>query len=398
MKDSTLQDKVLKLSTLVGNTPIRKLWLTPQRFIYMKEEGKNPAGSIKDRPALNMLLHAILNGEVTQDTIVAESTSGNTGIGLAWVSHELGLEYHNYSPNSLSERKRAILGDFGAKLYFSAGGTDDATKMLQTKIEADPAMYYWASQFTNPNNWRAHLENTAPELLRQVPHVQEVWVAFGSGGTSTGFAHALNGTGVALRVVQNTLDRAQRVEGMRNLAWISKPPIADLDAIGRNNLSSADPNGLLDLARRIYQYNDGFIVGPTTAAIMTQAQWSEARVVVVVSADNGDRYPQWIEQVTNSASNWRHAVELSRTPVQIFPPKRNPSHWGKIQPRQLGVVSLGGQRVALDGVNPVNVPDQPHGCLRVNGQTSLLALDRGRGKFGRWGDNRPNFPQPLPTP
>ena len=142
MKDYTLQNKALKLSTLVGNTPIRKLWITPYRFLYIKEEGKNPAGSIKDRPALNMLLQAILDGEVTQDTVVAESTSGNTGIGLAWVSHELGLAYHNYSPKSLSIQKRAILEDFGAELFFADGGTDEATRMLRARLEADPGTVF----------------------------------------------------------------------------------------------------------------------------------------------------------------------------------------------------------------------------------------------------------------
>ncbi|MGB1250756.1 MAG: pyridoxal-phosphate dependent enzyme [Candidatus Promineifilaceae bacterium] len=301
MKDSTLKNKVRKLATLVGNTPIRKLWLTPHRFVYMKEEGKNPAGSIKDRPALNMLLQAILKDEVTQDTIVAESTSGNTGIGLAWVCHELGLEYHNYSPRSLSKQKRAILAGFGATMFFSEGGTDDATKMLRARVAVDPTLYYWASQFTNENNWRAHLEHTAPELLRQLPATQEVWVAFGSGGTSTGFAHALKGTGVDLRVVQNTVNRARRVEGMRNLAWISKPPIADLDVIGRNNLYSTNPDTLTNLAQRIYQYNDGFVVGPTTAAVITQAEHSAATEIAVVSADNGDRYPNWVAQITQKA-------------------------------------------------------------------------------------------------
>lgn len=319
MKNSTLQNKVLKLATLVGNTPIRKLWLTPHRFLYMKEEGKNPAGSIKDRPALNMLLHAILNGEVTQDTVVAESTSGNTGIGLAWVCHELGIEYHNYSPRSLSAQKRAILADFGANMFFSDGGTDDATKMLRARVAVEPDLYYWASQFTNDNNWRAHLEHTAPELLRQLPSVQEVWVAFGSGGTSTGFAHALNGTGVELRVVQNTLNRARRVEGMRNLAWISKPPIADLDAIGRNNLYSTDPDILIDLAQRIYQYNDGFVVGPTTAAVITQAEKSEAEERVVVSADNGDRYPDWVEKIAGYAPQ-KAVVQNTTLPLRHHTP------------------------------------------------------------------------------
>ncbi len=297
-KSSSLVDKVTHLASLVGNTPVRTLRVNDQKSIYLKEEGQNPAGSIKDRPALNMMLRAIEAGLVTPDTVVAESTSGNTGIGMAWVCSELGLEYHNYSPMTLSERKQSILRGYGAKLFFSDGGTDEATKLLKSRIDANPGMYFWASQFTNENNWKAHLENTAPELMRQVPDADEVWVAFGSGGTSTGFAHALHNTGIDLRVVQNTLERAKRVEGMRNLAWISKPPIADLDAIGPENMYDTDPEPLIELARWVYENNDGFLLGTTTAAIMTQAIKSEAPNLVVVSPDNGDRYPDWQATVT----------------------------------------------------------------------------------------------------
>lgn len=299
MQSDNLDKEVNKLVSLIGNTPIHKIRIDDNKHLLMKEEGKNPAGSIKDRPALNMLFHAIKSNLVTPGTVVAESTSGNTGIGLAWVCSELGLEYHNYSPKTLSAQKRAILSSYGAHLFFAEGGTDEATKMLSAVVEENPGRYFWPSQFTNDNNWRAHLENTGPELLRQLPNADEVWVAFGSGGTSTGFAHALNGTGVDLRVVQNTLDREKRVEGMRNLAWISKPPIADLDAIGRTNMYSADPDTVLELARTIYSGNNGFIVGPTTAAIMTQAVRSKAPNVVVVSPDNGERYPDWVKQVAH---------------------------------------------------------------------------------------------------
>ena len=290
-------DKVTRLVDLIGKTPVHRIKLDNGRTIYLKEEGKNPAGSIKDRPALNMLFHGVMDRLITPETVVAESTSGNTGIGLAWVCHELGLEYHNYSPSTLSEQKQQILRDFGAKLFFSDGGTDEATKMLKGKIIKDPNYYFWASQFTNGNNWRAHYEFTAPELLRQVPNVDEVWVAFGSGGTSTGFAHALRGTGVDLRVVQNTRERERRVEGMRNLAWISKPPIADLDAIGEQNMFDTDPDTYLDLARQVYALNDGFLLGTTTAAILSQAVKSHAPTIAIVSPDNGDRYPEWAEQV-----------------------------------------------------------------------------------------------------
>lgn len=291
-KKPNLVERVDRLASIIGNTPVHTLRVAKDRTIFLKEEGKNPAGSIKDRPALNMLLQAIHLGLVHEDTIVAESTSGNTGIGVAWVCHELGLEYHNYSPGTLSQKKRDFLRGFGAHLHFSEGGTDEATKLLKADMEANPGLYFWTSQFTNDNNWRAHSENTAPELLQQVPDVDEVWVGFGSGGTSTGFAHALQSTNIKLGVVQNTVDRSKRVEGMRNLAWISKPPIADIDLIGPENMFDTDPDTLVDIAKYIYEEN-GFLVGETTAAILTQAVKSTAPVVAVVSPDNGDRYPNW---------------------------------------------------------------------------------------------------------
>lgn len=292
-----LIEKVTKLASLVGNTPVHKLHIGNDRYIYLKEEGKNPAGSIKDRPALNMLLNAIREGYVLPDTVVAESTSGNTGIGVAWVCSELGLEYHNYSPASLSVQKQTLLKGYGAQLYFAEGNTDQATDMLLERMEENPGSYFWTSQFTNDNNWKAHLLHTAPELLRQVPDVNEVWVAFGSAGTSTGFAHALQNSKVALRVVQNTLDRAKRIEGMRHLAWMSLPPIADLALVGEENLFDTEPDTLLDIARQVYVDNDGFVLGPTTAAILTQAIKSNAPTLAVVSPDNGDRYPDWEQEV-----------------------------------------------------------------------------------------------------
>jgi len=285
----------------VGNTPVCQVQIAPERAVWLKFESENPSGSIKVRPAAHMLHQALLTGDYKSGMIVAESTSGNTGIGVAWVCQQLDIEYHNYSPKSLSEQKRQMLTNYGAKLFFADGGTDEATKALEKTLANEPDKYYWPSQFTNENNWRSHLKFTAPELLAQIPNVQEIWCGFGSGGTSTGFAHTLSDTNVALRVVQNTCDRSKRVEGMRNLAWISKPPIADLDAIGKENLFDADPDTLLPLAQYIYQANAGFVVGPTTAAILTKAVESVAETIAIVAPDNGVRYPKWVVQVTGRA-------------------------------------------------------------------------------------------------
>lgn len=280
------------------NTPMLTVEITPGRVVHLKLEGANETGSIKVRPAANMLYHAAKDGALRPGIIVAESTSGNTGIGVAWVCQQLGIEYHNFSPDTLSQQKREKLTEYGAKLMFSSGGTDEATAHLKQVLADQSDRYYWPSQFTNNNNWRAHLEHTVPELLRQGPQVQHIFCGFGSGGTATGTAHALRGTGIKWSVVQNTEERAKRVEGMRNLAWISKPDIADMDAIGWENMYSAAPETILPLAKYIYENNDALLVGPTTAAILTRTVLCEDEHIAVISPDNGERYPKWVKQVT----------------------------------------------------------------------------------------------------
>lgn len=280
------------------NTPVREVEIAPGKVVFIKLEGTNETGSIKVRPAANMLYHAAKDGLLHPEIIVVESTSGNTGIGVAWVCQQLGIEYHNFSPDTLSQQKREKLTEYGARLMFSSGGTDEATAHLKRVLADHPDRYYWPSQFTNNNNWRAHLEQTVPELLKQVPHVQHVFCGFGSGGTATGTAHALKDTGIKLSVVQNTEERAKRVEGMRNLAWISKPDIADMDVIGWENMYSADPDTILPIAKYIYENNDQLLVGPTTAAILTHTVLSKDAHIAVISPDNGERYPKWVDQVT----------------------------------------------------------------------------------------------------
>lgn len=297
VEESLVQQIESDILPLTLNTPVREVKIAPNRIVHIKLEGENQTGSIKVRPAVSMLYHAAKTGELHPKMIVCESTSGNTGIGVAWVCQQLGIEYHNFSPDTLSQQKREMLIEYGAKLRFSSGGTDEATAHLQEVLKSDPEKYYWPSQFTNSNNWRAHLEYTIPELLRDVPQVQRVYCGFGSGGTATGSAHALAGTGIKLIVVQNTEERAKRVEGMRNLAWISKPLIADMDLIGWDNMRSADPDTILPIGRYIYENNDGLLVGPTTAAILTETVRSSEEHVAVISPDGGERYPKWVEQV-----------------------------------------------------------------------------------------------------
>lgn len=279
-------------------TPIRTIRLSERQEVILKLEGANQSGSIKDRAAYNMLLTAAANNELHADTIVAESTSGNTGVALAYYCRQLGIEYHNYSPNSLSPVKRNLLESYGAKIFGCDGGTDEATKMLREVIDDDPDTFFWPSQFENQANPQAHTIWTGPEILQQVPDVETVACAFGSGGTATGLARVAYWHNFGIFCVQNTDCRDDRVEGMRNLNWISKPAIADIWLIqAQGEMVSAIAEELLPVARQVRDLNDGLIVAPTTAAILTQVMGRDLGKTVVVSPDDGERYPEWVGEV-----------------------------------------------------------------------------------------------------
>lgn len=291
----TLLEQAESIIPLTQNTPVIPVMLRRRSLVLIKFEGRNNLSqSIKDRPAINMITEAIRNKELTRGMTLIESTSGNTGIGVAAVCQRLGFHYINFSPSSLSSHKRAMLELFGAEIELSEGGTDEATRALERAFAADLKRYYWTGQFTNDNNWIAHEKWTGPEIDAQAQKTEEVWCGFGSGGTSRGLAQHFLYRPTSVHVVQNTLDRKKRVEGMRNLAWISKPPIVDIDLIGEDNMYSADPARIHEIAKEVRDDNDGLLLAPTTAAVLTIAEKSQAAKIVVVSADDGGRYGEWI--------------------------------------------------------------------------------------------------------
>ncbi|NCD33855.1 MAG: cysteine synthase A [Spartobacteria bacterium] len=177
-----LTDNILDL---IGNTPLLRLKNEP---IYAKAEFLNPGGSIKDRVALAMIEGAERDGLIHPDTIIAEPTSGNTGIGLALVGRIKGLKVIIVMPENMSEERKKLIRTLGAELVLTP-----AEKSLAGAIEAvesirksDPRVFV-PQQFENPCNWRAHYEETAHELWRQMSGDIDCFVAgVGSGGTLQG--------------------------------------------------------------------------------------------------------------------------------------------------------------------------------------------------------------------
>ena len=181
------------LLQVIGNTPIMKVQSLSALTgcdIFMKCENLNPGGTIKDRPALNMVIEAIASGTLKPGMKIVEGTAGNTGIGLAMVGAALGHKVIVVMPKGMAQEKHKILKLYGAEIVETdAVPYTDERHFFKVgkKIGQSSPDYWWANQFDNPHNWLAHYQSTAPEMYQQMDGKSDaVIVAAGSGGTAAG--------------------------------------------------------------------------------------------------------------------------------------------------------------------------------------------------------------------
>lgn len=181
------------LLQVIGNTPILKVHSLSEMTgceILMKCENLNPGGTIKDRPALNMVVEAIVRGDLKPGMTIVEGTAGNTGIGLAMVGQALGYKVIVVMPKGMAPEKHKVLKLYGAEVVETEAVpyTDERHFFkVGKKIGLSNPNYWWANQFDNPDNYLAHYNSTAPELYEQLKgNITAVVVAAGSGGTAAG--------------------------------------------------------------------------------------------------------------------------------------------------------------------------------------------------------------------
>lgn len=185
--------KTTGLLQVIGNTPIMKVQSLSQitgSEIYMKCENLNPGGTIKDRPALNMILEAISRGDLKPGMTIVEGTAGNTGIGLALVGQALGFKVIVVMPKGMAQQKHQILKLYGAEVVETeAVPFSDERHFFKVgkKIGQSSPNNWWANQFDNPDNYLSHYLYTAPEMYKNMDgKIDVVSVAAGSGGTAAG--------------------------------------------------------------------------------------------------------------------------------------------------------------------------------------------------------------------
>jgi [CysO sulfur-carrier protein]-thiocarboxylate-dependent cysteine synthase len=218
----------------IGNTPLVEvsgLSPAPDVRLWVKLEGQNPTGSVKDRIALAMVEAGEASGELTKDKIILEPTSGNTGIALAMVARIRGYRFTAVIPDNASPERLQLLQAFGAEIVYSEGakGTNGSVVRAQ-ELGADPR-YYMPFQYGNEANVQAHYRGTAAEILDDLPEVRAFVAGLGTGGTLMGVGTRLKEHDPATRIVAAEPELGELVYGLRSLDEGYIPPIFDPDIL-----------------------------------------------------------------------------------------------------------------------------------------------------------------------
>ncbi|HEY3110126.1 MAG TPA: cysteine synthase family protein [Chloroflexota bacterium] len=282
------------LLDLIGNTPLvqlRRLSPNPAVGIWMKLEGQNPTGSVKDRVALRMIQDAEASGALKPGQIILEPTSGNTGIGLALVGRLKGYRVRVVMPTNVSPERRQLLELYGAEVVDSPGdqGSNGAIRLAQEL--AGDRRYFMPYQYGNRANPDAHYHGTGAEIVRDLPGVSAFVAGLGTGGTLTGVGRRLKEHNPSVRVVAVEPEQGDLVQGLRSLADGFIPPVFDASLLdGKLLVSSIDSiRGVQALVRE-----EGIFAGISSGAVLYGCQRVAAQLdrgdVVGLLPDGGWKY------------------------------------------------------------------------------------------------------------
>ncbi|MGH8068448.1 MAG: PLP-dependent cysteine synthase family protein [Candidatus Entotheonellia bacterium] len=283
----------------IGNTPLLRFVNIAKEFdrvaIYGKAEWFNPGGSVKDRPALRMIIEGERSGVLTRGKVILDSSSGNTGIAYALIGAVKGYRVELAVPRNVSRERKRILQAYGAHVIYTdpLAGSDGAIREAHRRYEAEPEKYFMPDQYNNPANWWAHYDTTGPEIIEQTKgRITHFVAGVGTSGT-------LMGTGRRLREFNPRIQIAavlpaedlHGIEGLKHMETAIVPGIWNAQ-FPDLKLSVRTEDAYI-MARRL-ALEEGILVGQSAGAAVCAAlelarQVSEG-VIVTILPDAGDRY------------------------------------------------------------------------------------------------------------
>lgn len=283
------------LDTFVGHTPLVRLQRLPgatSNVVLLKLEGNNPAGSVKDRPALSMIRQAEARGDIQPGDTLIEPTSGNTGIALAMAAAMMGYRMVLVMPDNASAERVASMKAYGAEVVLTpaAGSMPAAIEEARRRIAAGEGVQL--DQFANPDNPLAHYVGTGPEIWADTAgSVTHFVSSMGTTGTIMGTSRYLKERNPAIQVVGVQPETGSQIPGIRKWEAEYLPPICDFSRIDRLELVSQTEAE--EMTRRLAR-EEGILAGPSSGGALVAALRLSAvlenAVIVSIVCDRGDRY------------------------------------------------------------------------------------------------------------
>ncbi|RJP67910.1 MAG: PLP-dependent cysteine synthase family protein [Candidatus Abyssobacteria bacterium SURF_17] len=281
----------------IGRTPlvrINRVVKNKKATLYVKLEGQNPGGSVKDRIALSMVEAAERDGTLTKDKIILEPTSGNTGIGLAIVALMKGYQLHVTMSAGMSEERRNMLLALGATLILTdpTKGTDGAIMKARELLKENPKKYWQPDQFNNPANPDIHYRTTAEEIWHDLDGKVDVFVAgLGTSGTVMGAGKRLHELNPKIRIVAVEPMLGHRIQGLKNMKEAIVPGIYHED--GWDEKVSVDDHTCHEYSRLLSR-EEGIFAGMSAGAAFYAAVQITEKLrsgnVVCIIPDRGEKY------------------------------------------------------------------------------------------------------------
>lgn len=279
----------------IGNTPLvrsRVLVQRPEVELWFKLEGQNPGGSVKDRPAYNMIKSALERGEINENSRLIEATSGNTGIALAMIAGLFNLNMELVMPENSTEERVLTMRAYGAKLILTPAenGIEGARDYAEEKVKNHG--YKMLNQFGNPDNWKAHFKTTGPEIWKDTEgKITHFVSSMGTTGTIMGTSTYLKKQDHRIQIVGVQPTDESRIPGIRKWPKEYLPAIFNPEKV--DQIIEVSQEEASHMARRLAA-EEGIFSGMSSGGAVTAAlkliKTLDKGVVVVIICDRGDRY------------------------------------------------------------------------------------------------------------
>jgi cysteine synthase B len=304
-QETALEKKIAGAGKQVGHTPMHRfskaLYDKTGIVIYAKKEWLQLGGSVKARAAYSIIRHAVESGKLDDRTILLDATSGNTGIAYASIARVSGIKVTLCLPENASQERKEILKSLGVEIVYTSKfeGTDGSQMVAQEMALKDPSKYFYADQYKNDNNWKAHYYGTASEIFQEVPGITHFVAGMGTTGTFIGTGRRLKELNPSIQLIAFQPDSALHgLEGWKHLETAIVPTIFD-PAVADQTIQVSTEEAYEMLVA--INEKEGLLLSPSSAAniagAIKVASFIQEGTIVTVLPDNADKYSEIIKKL-----------------------------------------------------------------------------------------------------